>query len=314
MNRNRFAGAVLGAILVACAHFSTAQNSSPTQPRRASSARLAAAQPPQVVAWKILKNGVSDQHASRRQASVIALSTIGASNKAVDLVFSVLQDKDSSVRETAATALGEMHSVRAVAALKQSLEDDSGAVRFAAAKALWQLGDHSGRSLLEEVLSKQGTASDGMVRQGLNDANKKLHSPGDLARIGLIQASGAFLGPFSFGVVMAEELAKDKGAPTRAISASLLASDRDPKSVRALEDAIQDENAAVRAAAAKAIGSHPCKQLLPDLQFLFDDKDQVKYMAAASIIRIQSRLESKTSSAECQQLNQVAQQTTPAGQ
>ncbi len=262
----------------------------------------------ETLAWKILKNGVSNQHASCRQAAVLALSTLGQTNRAIDLVFTVLQDKDPSVRQVAATALGEMHSQRAVPALKQSLEDDSAAVRFTAARALWQLGDHSGRSLLEEVLSKQGSTSDGMMKQGLSDANKKLHNPSDLARIGLTEASGVFLGPFSYGVVMAEELTKDKGAPARAISASLLASDHDPKSVRALEDAIQDGNAAVRAAAAKAIGSHPCKQLLPDLEFLFDDKDDVKYMAAASMIRIEIRLNSIKSAAECNQLNQVALQ------
>jgi HEAT repeat protein len=309
MNRDRFHRAWFVALFFLFASFSAADDSASKSTQRA--ARPAGLQH-QNLAWKILKSGVSDQRASRRQAAIMALLTLGQTNKAVDLVFSVLQDKDPSVREAAASALGEMHSQRAIPALKQSLEDDSAAVRFRAARALWQLGDHSGRSLLEQVLSKQGTTSDGMVKQGLSDANKKLHSPSDLARIGLTEASGVFLGPFSFGVVLAEELTKDKGAPARAISASLLASDHDPKSVRALEDAIQDDNAAVRAAAAKAIGSHACKQLLPDLEFLFDDKDEVKYMAAASMIRIETRLNSTKSAAECERLNQVALQT--AGQ
>jgi HEAT repeat protein len=308
MNRNRF---VWAWFIAFCFLTSTVLNASDaaSSSTHSRAAKTATSQSSQNVAWKILKNGISDQRASRRQAAVIALSTMGPANKALDLVFSVLQDKDPSLREAAATALGEMHSQRALPALKQSLEDDSAAVRFTAARALWQLGDHSGRSLLEQVLAKQGTTSDGVVRQELGDANKKLHSPTDLARIGLNEASGVFLGPFSFGVVMAEELAKDKGAPARAISASLLASDHDPKSIRALEDAIQDDNAAVRAAAAKAIGNHPCKELLPDLEFLFDDKDEVKYMAAASLIRIHSRLNSTKSAAECEQLNQVTLQT-----
>lgn len=306
MNRNRLAWAWFVAFLFLFASFSSAADSG-SHPRHAVG-KPARTQSSQSLAWKILQSGVSDQRTSHRQAALIALSTIGPTNKAIDLVFSVLEDKDPSVRETAATALGEMHSQRALPALKQSLEDDSPAVRFAAARGLWQLGDHSGRSLLEQVLSKQGTTSDGVVKQEISDANKKLHNPSDLARIGLTEASGAFLGPFSFGIVMAEELAKDKGAPARAISASLLASDHDPKSVRALEDAIQDDNAAVRTAAAKAIGNHPCKQLLSDLEFLFDDKDEVKYMAAASVIRIESRLNPTRPVAECEQLNQVALQ------
>jgi HEAT repeat protein len=307
MNHKQFYSTGLVLSLSVLTFFCHAQSNPPT-PAPENTAQSA---PSASLAWKTLKVGVADHRASRRQSTLVALSTVGPMDKAIRLVFSAVQDKDPAVRETAVTALGEMHSMRAIPALKQSLEDDSGAVRFAAAKALWQLGDHSGRSLIEQVLSKQGTSSDGMLKQGLTDANKKLHSPGDLARLGLTEASGVFLGPFSYGVVVAEELAKDKGAPARAISASLLASDHDPKSIRALEDAVQDDNAGVRTAAAKAIGSHPCKQLLPDLQFLLDDKDEVKYMAAASIVRIESRLSSNKPAAECEQLHQnLAEQTT----
>lgn len=259
---------------------------------------------PQKQAWTILSDGVADRHAEKRQAALIALSTLGPSERALHLVFSDLGDKDPGVRQTAVTALGEMNSRRAIPALKQSLEDDSAAVRFAAAKALWKMGDHSGRDLIEQILAKQSTTSDGILRESLTDANKKLHSPGDLAKVGLTEATGAFLGPFSYGVVVAEELAKDKGAPTRAASASLLASDHTAKSVRALQDAMQDDNAAVRIAAAKAMGNHPCKQVLPDLKFLFDDKDPVKYMAAASLIRVESKLQSKSADRECDLLNQ----------
>jgi len=305
MIRSRFPW--FGLVLTFSSFLSQAQSTYPTSEQRTTPQAPSAAS----IAWKTLKEGISDHRVSRRQATLVALSTVGPIVKAVRLVFLAVQDKDPAVREAAVAALGEMKSSLAIPTLKQSLEDDSGAVRFAAAKALWQLGDHSGRGLIEQVLSKQGSSSDGMLKQGLTDANKKLHSPGDMARIGLTEASGVFLGPFSYGVVMAEELAKDKGAPARAISASLLASDHDPKSVRALEDAVQDENAGVRAAAAKAIGSHTCKQLLPDLQFLLDDKDEVKYMAAASIVRIESRLSSNKPEAECGQLHQdLAEQTT----
>ena len=300
MNRNRFCWAAPVLALSVLTTLSHAQSASATP----KSVHVAQSPSSSSLAWKTLQAGVSDNRASRQQAALVALSTIGPMDKTIRLVFSAVQDKDAGVRAAAVTALGEMHSSRAIPALKQSLEDDSGAVRFAAAKALWQLGDHSGRALLEQVLSKEQASSDGVFKQGLTDANKKLHSLGDLARIGLTEASGVFLGPFSYGVVVAEELAKDKSAPARAISASLLASDHDPKSIRALEDAVQDENAAVRTAAAKAIGNHPCKQLLPDLQFLLDDKDEVKYMAAASIVRIESRLSLGKPAAECEQLHQ----------
>ncbi|HZQ69604.1 MAG TPA: HEAT repeat domain-containing protein [Terriglobales bacterium] len=310
MNRNRTGWIVLLFAWGALAWNAYGQD--PVPNHASTSSAKPASVLPETLSWKILKEGVSDHRAVKRQGALIALSTVGPLDRALKLVFSAVQDKDAAVRETAVSALGEMHSIRAVPVLKQSLEDDSGPVRFAAAKALWQLGDHSGRSLITEVLSKQDSSSDGMLKQGLTDANKKLHSPSDLARIGLTQASGVFLGPFSYGVVMAAELTKDKDAPARAISASLLASDHDPKSVRALQDAVQDENAGVRTAAAKAIGSHPCKQLLPALQFLLDDKDEVKYMAAASILRIESRPHAKHPAPECEGLTENLAQQTPA--
>ncbi len=263
-------------------------------------------------AWRILRTAIEDHSATHRQAAVIALSTLGSQERAVRLVSSVLEDKDVAVRQAAATALGEMKSMRAIPALKQSLEDDAGTVRLAAAKSLLQMGDHSGRPVLEGILSKQSSPSEGPLKQGLDDAGKKLHNPGELARMGLNEASGAFLGPFSYGVVVAEELAKDKGAPARAISASLLASDHNPKAIRTLQDAVQDDNAGVRTAAAKALGTHACKQVLPDLQFLLDDKAPVKYMASASIIRIENSIRSGKRDAECEQLNPpLAEQTTP---
>jgi len=82
-------------------------------------------------------------------------------------------------------------------------------------------------------------------------------------------------------------LAGDKSASARALSASLLASDHSPASVRELRDALQDKNPAVRAAAAKALGRHPCRSVVEDLHGLLDEKkDEVKYMAAASLLRI----------------------------
>jgi HEAT repeat protein len=237
-------------------------------------------------AWEILVAAVADNKASRRQSVIVAASTIGTWSKAVSLVESLLHDRDPDVRTVAAAALAEMNSRRSIPALRKALSDDLAVVRFAAAKSLWQLGDYSGREILTGVLQGDSSASDGVIKTNLRDANKKLHSPKELAFAGINAATG-FLGPLSYGVTMAEQFATDKSAPARAVSASLLASDRNPASVRELRDALQDKNAAVRAAAAKALGQHPCRAVVEDLHSLLDEsKDEVKYMAAASILRI----------------------------
>src|SRR3989454_1778956 len=237
-------------------------------------------------AWEILATAAADNKVARRQNVIVALSTIGPWSKGVGLVESLLRDKDSDVRALAAAAVAEMNSRRSIPALRRVLDDESAVVRFAAAKSLWQLGDHSGREILTDVLQGDSSPSDGVIKTNLRDANKKLHSPRELAFAGINAASG-LLGPFSFGVTMAEQLAADKSASARAVSASLLASDRDPASVRQLQDALLDKNAAVRAAAAKALGHHACRSVVENLHnLLAENKDEVKYMAAAAILRI----------------------------
>jgi HEAT repeat protein len=208
-------------------------------------------------------------------------------SKAVSLVESLLRDKDSEVRAVAAAALAEMNSRRSIPALRRALGDTSAVVRFAAAKSLWQLGDYSGREILTGVPQGESSPSDGVIKSNLRDANKKLHNPRELALAGLNAASGLF-GPFSYGLTMAEQFATDKSASARALSASLLASDRNPASLRELQDALQDKNSAVRVAVVKALGHHPCRSVLEDLHSLLeeDKDDAVKYMAAASILRI----------------------------
>jgi hypothetical protein len=188
----------------------------------------------QASAWKTLATAISDHKAIHRQQAVDAFSTLGTRRRAVRMVEARLSDKNSAVRADAATALAEMNSRQSLPALRKTLDDESEQVRFAVARALWKMGDHSGRGFLLEVLQGEASPSTGMIRQGLDGANRKLRNPRQLALTGINEASSALLGPFSFGVKMAEQLANDKSADARALSASLLAFDHDPESVNKL--------------------------------------------------------------------------------
>jgi hypothetical protein len=75
------------------------------------------------------------------------------------------------------------------------------------------IGDHSGRSVLVNVLAGESSPSGSFFKQNLENADKKLHNPRALALTGINEASGALLGPFSLGVTVAERFAKDKSAP-----------------------------------------------------------------------------------------------------
>ncbi|PYU20613.1 MAG: hypothetical protein DMG30_20510 [Acidobacteria bacterium] len=65
---------------------------------------------------------------------------------------------------------------------------------------------------------------------------------------------GAFFGPVGFGVAAVKELASDKNASARAVSAGLLSSGTDSDDRAILERALNDKNWVVRAAAAEALG------------------------------------------------------------
>lgn len=240
----------------------------------------------EIGSWDVLKEGLAEHNTSKRAQAITALGSIGAAPQVVALVVGALKDKDVVVRQTAAAVLGEMQARRALPNLREALDDESAEVSFAAARSLWQLGDHSGRDILCEVLIGDRKTTPGMIEGGVRDAKRKLHNPAALAKIGVEQAV-SLLGPFSMGVWFAEDLMKDKGAAARALSAKLLAADPDPGSARELELALEDKSSAVRAAAARALGARTSPGEITKIQpLLLDSNDGVRYMAAAAIVRL----------------------------
>src|SRR5262249_36501104 len=118
--------------------------------------------------------------------------------------------------------------------------------------------------------------------------------PSELAFMGLKEATGVFLGPASVSVDAVheamKEAKKDSGSPGRAAAAAILAKDPDPYSLVLLEWGIGDNNWAVRVAVAKALGERGNQQSMAKLSpLLSDDHHAVRYMAAASMVRLSLR-------------------------
>ena len=237
-------------------------------------------------AWDLLNHGLTDGGTQRRIQAVTALGSIGPRSHVVDLVETALADQEITVRMTAAAVLGEMPARQAIPRLRQALDDVSAEVDFAAAQALWKMGDHSGRDILWDVLEGQRKTGPGMIQGEMRDVKNKLHNRAALAMIGINEAAG-LLGPFSMGVSFAEELMKDKGATARTLTARLLATDIDPRSVAELEKNLDDKSSAVRAAVARAIGQRGKQADIPKLEpILGDSNEGVRLMAAAAIVRL----------------------------
>ncbi len=238
-------------------------------------------------AWQILEEAVADNDVSRRTEAISALAIVGSKSRAFALVESALQDKEPAVRRVAVIALGEMKSRKSLPKLKHMLEDDSPEVSFAAAQALWQMGDRSGRQVLFEVLSGERNPSGSGLGRKASELKKKLHSPAALAEFGAKQGARALLGPFAIGLTVAEELRKDNSASARALSAALLATDRSPESAEQLEQALDDKNWLVRATAAKSLAKRRQRHALPRLEALLnEDKEVVRYSAAAAVLAL----------------------------
>ncbi len=135
-------------------------------------------------AWKCLTDELSDKDFDHRAQAVAALGTIGLRPDVVHLVEAGLNDKDSTVRESAAVTLGRMKSRSSIPNLRRALDDESVVVSFTAARALWSMGDRSGRSILIEVLEKDRKATPGTVHKQLQQFHEKLHDPAALAELG----------------------------------------------------------------------------------------------------------------------------------
>jgi HEAT repeat protein len=247
-----------------------------------------AANGPQVSAWAELDKSLQDDSDHKRLA-LAALATIDGPNaEAVKRAEAALRDKDPLVRQSAALALGQMKAKQSVPALQLAL-DDTGEVAFAAAKALTEIGDPSGRPMLIAVLAGERKDTPGMLTNAMREAKKKIKHPEGLMLMGAQDAAGAMFGPPALGITVARDAVDlhSKGTPGRAAAAAYLAKDPDPYAVLLLEWALADDNQLVRAEAAKGLGHRGNQDSIPKLQALLNDPHtRVRTMAAASIINL----------------------------
>ena len=251
---------------------------------------------PDKTAWEVLKQSLVDKNPDKRRQAVASTGSIGLMPEAIRLVEEALHDKEPIVRQTAAAELAEMKSMQSIKALETEVDDPNGEVAFAAAKALLDLGDMSGKFVLEDVLTGEQKTSSGMINGAVQDAKRKMRDPKALAMMGINEASGALLGPLNMGVIAAEQSLKDGGAVGRSLAAGLLAKNCDARSLQLLDWAFtNDKNWAVKAAAAKGLGQCGNADSIPKLeQGLSDSHEAVKDMSAAAIIRISGKAGEKT--------------------
>jgi HEAT repeat protein len=241
-------------------------------------------------AYDLLTQATQDGNPAKRIESVLAMGVVRPDAKAVALVESLLNDKDFGTRQAACSALGEMKSKASIPKLQDALEDKAPEVVFAAARALYAMGDPGGRAVLSAILIGDRPDSSGLVTSSLRDARLKLHDPKALLLLGVNQSAG-LLGPFGVSVPIAEMLMKDKEASAKTAAILLLSTDTAESSKQAVRSALSDKNWTVRVAAARAVATRDILPFYSDVLPMLDDKrEEVRLAAAATIIRLKQPL------------------------
>lgn len=240
-------------------------------------------------AWTVLQRGTASKRGSQRSDAIAALSSIGPNQRAVDMIVALLRDRDASVREKAVAALDNMQAHSAIPQLRAALRDPSPVVNFTAAKALWDMGDPSGRAILIGVLQGRRRGAPSAWKSQLQQTGEQLRSPWNLGLLGAQEAAGVFFGPAAVGVAVAGQMLRDNGAPDRAFCAQMLGLDPSSQATAALVKAVHDKNWIVRASAAEGLGNTSRPHVLTILAGLLKDpKPPVRFMAAASLIRLRT--------------------------
>ncbi|HTS66554.1 MAG TPA: HEAT repeat domain-containing protein [Candidatus Acidoferrales bacterium] len=245
-------------------------------------ASLLPAQTPVDKSWKILEDGIASEKTDKRVKAVRALGLITNNTRAQQLAEHALGDPKSEVQAAAADALGQMGAKQSIPKLVAAAKSDEAEVVFAAANALYVLGDPRAYEVYYAVLTGERKTGQGLVDSQM----KMIKDPKAMARLGF-EAGVGFIPFGGAGLSVFKMVTKDDASPVRAAAALKLARDPDPKTASALAQAASDKKALMRAAVVDAIAKRGDASLLKAVwPLLDDDEDTVRFTAAGAILRL----------------------------
>lgn len=236
----------------------------------------------------IIDAGLADKNPDTRVQAVVALSLSTAKQPWTGMVANMLDDRDVPVRVAVVSTMMDLRGPETKPVLRKALADEVPEVSFAAARALYELGDPEGKKALLSVLAGETKTSSGFFTKEKRDTIRMLHTPRTFLFFTLRTGAGFAPVPgLGMGVSSMEHLLNDASLSGRATAALLLGEDKDPGTLQALKDALTDNNWAVRAACVHAIAlrNDPAQRdaLLP---MLLDKSQQVRLRAAVGWLRL----------------------------
>lgn len=236
----------------------------------------------QQAAWAVLNIGLTDRSSGERALAVGVLGLLANDPQAPQLAMHSLDDPKPEVMAAAADAIGQLKYQPARSKIKEILHsnDEDPVIVLACARALVELGDEEGYAVYYAILT--GERKSGL---SLTERQKKeIKDPKKMAELGSSFIPIPFAG-LGYGAFKA--LTRDDASPAQAAAAKMLIKDSDPKTKEALINASRHKSWTVRVAAVDSLARRDDPSVIPELEpRLSDDKDAVRYTAAAAIIRL----------------------------
>lgn len=218
------------------------------------------------------------------------LAPAATSNQtAIETIERALQSKNAETRKDAVEAMG-FAGARFSSELRRALGDKAPEVRFAAAKALYEMNDPAGEQALLDVLNGDSKTTSSFMAAQKREAMHTLQSPKSLATT-TVKVSAAFSPVPGSGLMVSTAMKgmKNRGASDRAQTALLLSKVNSPEVIEALERSLGDKDPSVRAASIQAIALSGNGSLAKDAEGMMNDKNRtVRLHAAAAYLRLSS--------------------------
>jgi HEAT repeat protein len=240
----------------------------------------------QAQAWELLSTAIGDaKHADTRIQALAALGQMGSNPRSLKWIEAAMKDQDVDVQTAAILAAGQTKALAIRPALHRQLDSKAPQVAYTAALTLWKMGDHSGEDILEAVINGERRASPTLMNGTEHDMDRTLHSPSELAKIGVVEGAGLLLGPFGFGITAYEYIKKNGGDTARVNAIEALSQEKSEAIRKVLLGALGDKDLGVRAAAAKALASYHQPEVSAAIAKLFyDPKQPVRLTASAAYL------------------------------
>jgi HEAT repeat protein len=238
-------------------------------------------------AWSQINTALDAKSVDTQLQAIAALGLMGNSPKAFTLLSARFDNKEVDVRVASIVAAGETKNPNFTTALRSLLDDAEPQVALAAASTLWKMNDHSGEDVLVAIARGERKAEGGFFTTGMHHANRTLHNPLALAKLGAIQATSILLPPVGIGLGAFHYMKGEGGLSPRVVALEQFAQDHTDFVRSELIAATTDKDTGIRLAAAEELAKYRGPEVVKALGNLFgDSKPAVRLIACGSYIRV----------------------------